>query len=134
MIEPGVALSTLAYSGMGGAGLGFSFLVVRWMASFIAGRSDAQAAHIDAATARLIEGLERRLDQEIETRRQLEAATQEELRELRLELAECNRRHADAEEEVSRLKGLILGVGDARNHAQLIIAADKQAAKKDDEQ
>lgn len=129
MIEPGVALSTLAYTGMGGFGFGASFLVVRWFASFTAGRIDKKEADIDEATVRLITGLERRLNEEIENRRQTEGEMRSELRDVREQLAECNRKHAESEAEVGRLRAQMQGFGEARDRAAVIVAAEKKEAK-----
>lgn len=122
MIEPGVALSTLAYGGSAGFGLGFSFLVVRWFATFVAGRIDRKEANVDAGTQRLIDRLEKQVE-----------ALLTRMTHIDEDLAECKRRHAESEAEVMRLKAQMQGFGDARQHAALIVATEKVNRKKSGE-
>ena len=125
MIEPGVALSTLAYSGVAGFGVGTAFLFVRWAAHFIAGRIDHKEARVDAGMSSLIDGLK----QQVEMLR----ADCMDLREWRTkaerELAQCKEQHAEANAKVKELEATLAGFGHARQHAALIVAAEKAAKK-----
>jgi hypothetical protein len=114
MIEPGVVFSTGVYSVIAGSGVGFSFLMVRWLANFIAGRVDRKEDRVDAGMRRLLEDLQGEVGR-----------LKEECASLREGLADCHRKHFDSEEEVARLRGLMQGYGDARQLAQLNSAADK---------
>lgn len=122
MIESGVALSTAFYTSVGGMSFGFSFLVVRWFASFIAGRMDKRQEHLDEATRELINGLRTDVKELREWRSRAEA-----------ELIECERKHSQSEAKVARLEATLAGFGDARQHAQLIVASEKAQSKKSGE-
>lgn len=143
MIDGGVALSTAAYSLIGGGGFGFSFLVVRWFATFTAGRVDKradqvdkQADKVDAGMTKLLDSLEKRLDEEersrlaeIARRERVEEELRREIGKLRTDLAECERRHGESEARVKHLEATMLGMGDARQRAQLIVSDEKRKAK-----
>lgn len=108
----------LDFVAMGG-GASFGFFVVRWLLSFIAGRVDKREAQIDAGTKSLIQLLQNQVN---------ELASQ--VTKFRADLDECKRQHDEARREVMELRGLLQGIGDAREHAQLIVS--KAANKKDD--
>jgi hypothetical protein len=118
MIEPGVALSTLAYSGTAGLGMSIGFLVVRWGAHFIAGRIDKKEDRLDAGMTALLAGLREELDR-----------VKKDCSEFRDALRKCEDKHAESAAEVMQLKAMLQGYGDARQIAQLQVAADKQAGK-----
>jgi hypothetical protein len=121
----------------GGFSLGVGLAFCRWLLIFAAGRQDKREAQIDEATQRLISGLERRLDEETKSRKaegerrdKVEEELRGELGEVKKALDECQRQHADARRELMELKGLTKGLGDAKQHAALIVAAEKQEARK----
>jgi len=118
MIESGVALSTAFYTSVGGMSFGFSFLVVRWLAGFVAGRIDKKEDRLDTGLQSLLDDFRQEID-----RMKAECVS------LREGLAECERKHAESEEEVARLRGLMQGYGDAKQLAQLNVAADKARKK-----
>lgn len=132
MIDTGLALSTAVYGGTAGVGLGLALAFVRWLAVFIAGRQDQKEAHLDAGTARLIAGLERRIAEMTEREglrerhlAEREAAWDRWREEVEQELADCRRRDAEKDGEIMRLRAILQGYGDAKQLAQLQIAADK---------
>lgn len=94
-----------------GVGAGGGFVAFKFFLEWIAGRMDKRSDAIDAGTQRLIDGLEKRL-----------TAVTERLDLVEKELADCKRRHAESEAEVLRLKAIMQGQGDARQHAQLIVS------------
>lgn len=97
-----------------GAAAGGGFGVIKWTAEFFAGRIDKRASAIDAGTLFLIDNLRAevaRLAERVET--------------VETDLAECHKLHAAAEARVMQLEATQRGLGDARAHAQLIIAAEK---------
>jgi predicted nucleic acid-binding Zn-ribbon protein len=104
-----------------GIGMGGGFFIVRWIAVFLTGRLDKREAHIDAGTQRLIDGLERRLD--IESKRY--DALEEEMQGVRRDLELCKQEHIETKAELVRLQATAQGLGDARQHAALIVAAEK---------
>jgi len=128
MIEPELALSTLAYSGVGGFGLGFSFLVVRWLATFIAGRVDKKEEHIDTVTRELIEALQQQVNRLSQAERDLRAEFTSYRRDTDERLQDCQRKHAESEAEVMRLKAIMQGRGDFNNEMQAATVAAKKAA------
>ena len=101
-----------------GVGAGGGFVAFKFLLEWLAGRMDKQREGIDAGTQRLIAGLEKRLE-----------AVTVRLDDVEKELADCKRRHAESEAEVLRLKAIMRGMGDARQHAQLIVSSEKKEAK-----
>lgn len=106
-----------------GAGGGVGFFGVRWFIEWLGGRYDKREASIerraesvDKATQALISRLETRVCQ---LEKRLDRAEGE--------LADCNRKHAESEAEIARLKAQGQGMGDARQMAQVIVAADRVA-------
>ena len=97
-----------------GSGLGAGFFALKWLFEFIGGRMDRRADALDAGTQRLLAGMENRLN-----------AVTERLDRVERELADCQRKHAESEAKALRLEAMLQGAGDARQHAQLIIAAEK---------
>lgn len=122
-------LATVANAAGLGFGAGGAFFMVRWVAIFVAGRWDKKEAHLDAGTDRLIRGLEVQIDSL--TNRITSLNTR--LDHVESELSECKRLHAESEAERTRLNAVLQGMGDARQHAQLIVSAEraKQSGEKD---
>ena len=108
----------VALWGASGVGAGGGFFIIKWLFEYVGGRMDKRAAALDQGTQLLIEGLEKRLD-----------TVTERLDRVERDLADCRYKHAESEAEVLRLKAMMQGAGDAREHAALIIAAEKQAGK-----
>lgn len=119
----GLSLVQLAVAGGSvGGSLGLVLVAVKWTANFIAGRIDRSQARLDEGTQQLIEHLREQVT--------ILVGDCRELREWRASaekgLRDCERRHAESEAEVMRLKATMQGYGDARNIAQLQVAADKR--------
>ncbi|WP_374413263.1 hypothetical protein [Novosphingobium colocasiae] len=124
-----------------GAGFaaGGGFASIKWLAEFVGGRLDKRAAALDGDTRFLFEGLKAQVT--LLTERVVGAEA--DLKACRAELALCTERHAKAEEEVfdhkrrlsdaeaeiARLRALVQGMGDARQQAALIVAAEKEARR-----
>lgn len=107
----------LAASGTAGAGFGFAFLVIRWLATFIAGRMDKKEDRLDRSTAALLDRLEGEIEALTKRVEKAEAA-----------LTECKEQHAESSARVLHLEAILQGQGDARQYAQLIIADEKKGA------
>lgn len=108
------------YAAIGGsAGAGFMF--IKWLLEFVAGRWDHKEAAIDAGMKQLLDRLEVRVNELTQDGKDL----REQLKVVEGELRECKRRHSESDAEVMRLKAMLQGYGDARQDAQLFIAADK---------
>jgi hypothetical protein len=119
MMLPGIeGFETAASWGASGFGAGLGFFFVRWLAIFIAGRWDKKEAHLDAATKLLIEQLQVQVKSLIERLTYIER-----------DLAECKRMHAQSEADRLRLEAMLQGIGDARQHAALIVADEKRKDK-----
>lgn len=116
----GGAAETIGQWSAGGFGAGLSFFIVRWFAVFMAGRWDKREAQIDEATKRLIEQLTAEVTR-----------LAERLGVVERDLADCKKLHAIAEAERLRVEAILQGYGDAKQHAALIVAAEK---RKDAEQ
>ncbi len=115
-------LAQIAVGG-GTAGLSFGalFVAVRWTANFIAGRLDHKEAVIDAGTKQLLDAQQKQID--ALTRR--EGARELRLEKVEAELDDCRDQHAQCKADVMRLEAVLQGYGEAREKAQLIIAAEK---------
>lgn len=105
-------------SGTAGGSFGLVFVAVRWFANFMAGRLDRRQDHIDIATKELIDGLRR----DVSDLRERVTLTERQLRE-------CERKHSESEARVMQLEAMAAGMGDARQHAALIVASEKKDAK-----
>ncbi len=104
-----------------GAGGGAGFFGIKWFIEWLGGRVDKReesierrAAGVDRAQAALNDRLEKRV-----------CLLEKRLDRTEDELAECSRKHAESEAEVARLRAQIMGMGDARQVAQSIVAADR---------
>ncbi|WP_153039433.1 hypothetical protein [Sphingobium yanoikuyae] len=109
------AVATLGASGGGG------FFAVKWFAEWIAGRLDKREQRLDDSAAKLIAGLEQRI--ETLTAR---LDTVERL------LADCQKQHAKAEAEVMKLTAIVESKGIINQKAQAIVAADRLAQAQGD--
>lgn len=118
MISSGGALDTAIYGGSMGIGFGTAFLVIRWLATFIAGRIDKSDERLDKRTDDIMERLEKQVQRLTERVENLES-----------ELEDCRRMHAEEAAARMKLEALIQGTGDARQHAQLIVASEKRQSK-----
>src|SRR5688572_8279143 len=110
---------TAVYGSSMGLSMGGALLIVRWIVTFMADRTDKKEELLDTRTAALIRGLESRLDEEKESRLdeiQRRIAVEEELRaalrSVQAELEECTRRHGESEAEVARLSRLMMAQGE----------------------
>jgi len=118
MIEGGITLATAVYTGVGGLSFGLSFLFVRWLADFIAGRVDRKEARVDAGMRELLDDLRQEIDR-----------LKEECVAMRAALAECERKHAESEARVLGLEAEMQGYGNVRNEVQRRVAAERLADK-----
>lgn len=110
---PGLAVAS------GGAGGGFYLL--KLLFETLTGRVDKREAAVDAGAARLDEATQRliaRLEQEVND-------LLPRMKSAEAELDECRRRDAESKAEVARLRATMQGWGDARDHAQSILAAQR---------
>ena len=110
----------------GGLTVTVSLVALRWLITLASGRLDKREAHIDGATQRLIDGMAAQVDA-LQARLTL---VSERLDKVEDELRQCERKHAEAEAEVMRLKATLQGYGDARDKAALIVAAEKRESKR----
>jgi chromosome segregation ATPase len=115
------ALNTLPSWAAAGGGAGAGFFLLKFILEWIGGRVDkreeantASAARLDAATYKLIETLEKRME-DLTTRLDL----------VENELVHCRAQHAQCEAELTRLRAAVQGLGDARQQAANIVAAEK---------
>lgn len=116
-----VALDGLPAIFTGGVGLGAGLYFAMWFLNWLGARLDKKeaavadgAARIDAATQKLIDRLQAQIDGLISRLSRVEA-----------ELDECRQRDAQKSEEIARLRGVIHGLGEARQHAATIVAQDR---------
>lgn len=127
MFPVGFSETMLAF-GTGGVGVGAGIYIMRmighgigWLLTYLSGRQDKREADADRATASAVA-----LMREEMSRMAARLSVVEH------ELEECKKLHRDTiaeRDEIAReraeLQGLLAGLGGARQHAQLIIAAEK---------
>lgn len=102
-----------------GIGLGIGLLVVRLISMLIA-QWNVKEERLEKGHKNLFETQQQQIASLLEWKEQVEAA-----------LKECQQQHAASNLEVARLSGLLAGFGDAKQHAALIVAAEKAASKAD---
>lgn len=110
----------------GGLSIGAGIVITRlagrgisWLLVFLTGRHDKREAQLDEATRELIEALR----EDVRGLRDRVAAAE-------TALLDCQRKHAESEAKVVRLEAMLAGFGDARQHAQLIVAEEKRKDKR----
>lgn len=108
-------LSLIAASGTAGLCFAAGLRFFQWLLTFIAGRSDARTAHLDAVTKALIDELRKELER-------LKARCEESEERMR----ECERKHAETEAELLGVKRLLQAQGDIRNRIQAGVAAERR--------
>lgn len=120
---------TILAWGTGGLSVGVGLYTARmlgrgisWLFTFFTGRLDRKEAHLDESVRSLIEGLKAEIMRLTGECRDLRGLVERHGKEL----AECRRKHAESEAEVMQLKAMMQGYGDAREKAQLIMAAEKR--------
>ncbi len=106
----------------GGLTVTVTLVALRWVITLVAGRLDKREARLDVGTQRLIDGMEAQI--EALTKRLM--VVTERLDDVEDELRQCKTRHAESDAEVTRLKAMMQGYGDARDKAQLIVSAEKR--------
>lgn len=104
-----------------GLGAGGGFVFIKWLFEFFAARWDKKEAIIDGGMKELVDELKEQIAGLKEDGRDLRAR----LKVVEDDLAECKRMHSESEAERLRLAAMLQGYGDARQHAQLMIAAEK---------
>lgn len=92
----------------------------KWLIEYFGGRMDKRADRLDASADKLIQGLEDRID-----------ALTNRLDHVETELAECNRKHADAQAHNKQLQAMLQGYGDARQRAQTERSAEIVTIRKE---
>jgi hypothetical protein len=118
---PGIeGFETAASWGASGFGAGLGFFFVRWVAIFVAGRWDRKEAQLDAGTKLLIEQLQKQI-----------AGLLDRLTQVEHDLADCKKMHAQSEADRLRLEAMLQGMGDARQHAALIVGAEKAKERRE---
>lgn len=105
-------MDTVAAWSAGGFSFAFGLVVFRSLASLLFGRLAQKETQLDAATQHLIGQLTGQVETLLDRCTQIEA------------------HHAQCLEELASLRGYVDGRGDANQHAQLIIAADRAAHKR----
>lgn len=115
------SLHSLGNWAMAGGSAGAGFLLLKLLIEKVFTRLDnreaaavATSARLDQATYKLIEKLEERMN-----------ALTARLDQVEHELTECRTQHAQCEAELSKLRAIVQGFGDAKQQAANIVAADR---------
>jgi len=104
-----------------GASGGMGFFFVRWAFEWFGGRMDKRQELVDAGTKALIEHLQDQITSLIEQ----QGALHDRVDRLQKELDACHEKHSESEAKVKQLEATMLGMGDARQRAQLIVSEEK---------
>lgn len=105
----------------GGASVGVGFYAVRYAINTLLGRVDKREAAVEAGFARLDEGTDKlfqRLQGEVNS-------LADRLGRVEAELEHCREERLRDQEELARLRGLVQGLGEVREQAAIIVAADR---------
>lgn len=115
------SLSALGNWAMAGGSAGAGYLLLKLLIEKIFNRIDQREAaaaatseRLDEATYKLIKTLEDRME-----------ALTHRLDHVEGELVHCRAQHAQCEAELSRLRAVVQGLGDAKQQAANIIAAER---------
>lgn len=99
----------------------------RWLIEYFGGRMDKRADRLDADTRFVIENLrqevERLKSERVEDAKRLDDAFAR-IDEMRKELDDCNKKHAEAEAHNKHLEAMMQGYGDARQRIATENAAE----------
>lgn len=105
----------------GGFGVGGGLVFAKWFLEWVGGRVDKREAAVTAAMARVDTGTATLIDH---LQSQITWCTTT-IAGLRNDLSHCQEQHVETLEDLARLKGVVQGLDDARQTAQVIVAADK---------
>ena len=103
----------------GGFSIGGGFVFALKFLEFLGGRVDKREAAVSAAMSQVDEGT-KTLIQHLQSQLSWFA---EELGEVRQLLVECQERDHKSQARIAQLEGLMQGLGDAKQHGQLIASA-----------
>lgn len=105
----------------GGASIGVGFYFIRWLVGVFFGRVDKREAAVDAGFDRLDKGTDKLFARMQE---QIDSLTTR-LERIEAELEHCREERLRDQEELARLRGLVHGMGEVREAAAVIVAADR---------
>ncbi len=114
-------MDALPATAAAGAGAGGGFFLIKFLFEWAGGRLDkreaaavASSERLDTATYKLIEKLEERMN-----------ALTMRLDHVEHELTECRAQHATCEAELAKLRAVVQGIGDVKQQAAVVVAADR---------
>lgn len=104
-----------------GAGGAMTVYLLKIILEWISGRVDKREAAVEASFDRLDKGTDKLIQRMQE---QLQSLTTR-LERVEAELVHCRDERARDQEELARLRGLVHGMGEAREQAAVIVAAER---------
>ncbi|QVM82928.1 hypothetical protein HT578_03705 [Novosphingobium decolorationis] len=127
----GVEPTNLAQWGVAGlstgGGIGAAVWGMRWLIEFAGGRMDKRADRLDADMRFVVEQLKSQIDQLTERSNGISNR----LGKVEQDLADCQKKHASSEAEVLKLQAILQGQAASREHAQLIVSAERMEHMKE---
>ena len=114
-------LLAVLYGGGTGGGIIGGMQFCKWLLGFRASRLDTQQKHVDDSMSALMA----HMNDEINRLKEDRVKDRADLNEMREQLKECERQHAEARAEVMELRAMMQGYGNIRNETQKLIAAEK---------
>lgn len=125
-------LSSVPGLAAGGLTAGAGFALMLKLLDWLGGRVDARSAvierreqHADQAMETAFQTLQNQFSSALKRIDDLET----EVQKVRAELVECMKKHAEAEARAAKAEAREQAMGDGRQHAALIVAQEKAAAK-----
>lgn len=125
-------LSNIPALATGGLTAGAGFAIMLKLLDWLGGRVDARSAvierreqHADQAMETAFQTLQNQFTSALKRIDDLET----EVKQVRAELVECMKKHAEAEARAAKAEAREQAMGDGRQHAALIVAQEKAASK-----
>jgi ABC-type transport system involved in cytochrome bd biosynthesis fused ATPase/permease subunit len=114
MINSGGALDMAIYGVSTGGSMGAMFLFVRWLSTHIAARTEKKEAALEQSNQSLINNLKAEVDRLYQRMDSYEER-----------LRKCHEQHAETQQELARMRGLMQARGEIRDRVQTQVAAER---------
>lgn len=112
----------------GGVGIGVGFYMLTWLFNWLGGRLDKREASVEVGRAQVdaaVQTLIAHLQQQITALTETNARLATRVDAVEAELEHCRHERAADQEELARLRGAVMGLGDARQQAATIVASER---------
>lgn len=121
-------ISTIPMWTSAGIGGGAGFFAIKWFVEWLSGRVDKRETAVEVSRAQVdaaMQDLIAHLQQQIADLAQQNKNLTQRVDAVEAELDNCRAERAADQKELARLQGAILGMGDAKQKAAAILAAER---------